>query len=962
MIRASHVLFAPTLLLVCAMAMPPDGVDLVVVKQGTAGVVDGMAGGGEYPISQSLSGGLGSFQMQSFRGTSGDEELQFLFTITDNTNSGNDHVRIYFDLDHDHTSPEPVDREVQITRNGQVTVGGVNLGGAPSSPTTLPAGQVSVNPTASPTTWVAEVKILPADLGLNGIPSLSGLYIQAFNNETLDDGSFPATATTDVLGWANLKTRYPIDYVIVLDESGSMLSDDKWEDAKRAADFFANTMAILGEPSYFADRLGLVTFSWECFGEDRTAQGNEPLQAVGSFPVGAYTEDLDDPESDYCTPIGRGLEVAFSPSFLNATETDDSVERERGVLLLSDGLQNKPSSSFLPGDTGYDPCPGTAVWNACPAGTTSNATVNTVAFGEGDGSVDTDLLADIQARYLGDFATTFDLTADPDDLVESFINGLEDFYTTNLIQAGTSASASVDPDNEKLIVVASWSDPADAHDIELRLGSGTPGCDDGGSDTDVGFAFCSVENPDGGTWSAVEVGGGAVSPVPSRYFFIVDLRVRARFEVAPVQPETGDDLLLTVELRDRGLPVLHDPATHPVSVTVDVDTPEEGLGTFVVTRRPRTCERTEPQLPKPTQTPGVRGGAAAAGAAGAAAQGGGDPMPLPFALANRLFDVCDISALPRDENAGLELRDDGTGGDAVAGDGVYSLHFTGADVAGTYRFRFDVDGTTADGESFTRTKRLGTYVRVHPDPASSPFGFQVVQQSGTLVIREYYVLPRDQFGGYLGPGRAYKVDFRHVGGPGSFTGDVIDYGNGYYARRFQFDPTQGEPTVVPTVYGEPLQPAGPGPGPGLAGRLELGLFAGYTFFGDDLALDDGPVVGARVGLRVAPPIVIEAEGAVTFADSRRESGQVIQFLGGVRYDVRLQRLVLFASAGGGVVLFRGFGRDDEAEAYYGGVGAILPVHRRIGLRGDVRLLGIGAIGGGDASTNVQVTGGVIVRF
>lgn len=951
MIHASRFLLIPALLFLCTAGAPLDGEDLVVVKQGTAGVVDGNAGGGEYAVTESLSGGLGSFQVQTYRGPSGDEEVQFLFTITDNTFSAGDYVRIYFDLDHDHTSPEPVDREVEITRDGQVVVGGVNLSGPPSAATSLPGGQVSV--TSNPADWIAEVKILPADLGLNGIPSLSGLYVQAFDANELDDGSYPnGVAATALIDWANLKTRYPIDYVVVLDESGSMLSDDKWEDAKRAADFFANTMSILGESTYFADRLGLVTFSWDCSGDDRTASGNEPLQAVGSFPVGAYTGGLDDPESDYCTPIGRGLEVAFDPSFLDANQPDNAVEHERGVLLLSDGLQNRPASSFLPADAGYDPCPSTAAWNACPAGTASNVTVNTVAFGEGDGSVDTDLLADVQARYLGDFATTFDLTADPDDLVESFINGLEDFYTTNLIQAGTSASASVDPDNEKLIVVASWSDPTDAHDIELQLGSDTPVCDEGGSDTDVGFAFCAVEDPGSGTWSAVEVGGGAVSPVPSRYFFIVDLRVRARFDVAPVQPETGDDLLLTVELRDRGQPVLDD-AAHPVSVTVDVDTPEEGLGTFVVTRAPRTCERTTPQLPQLTLR--TQGGAVRAGVAGGGAQAGGDPDPLPFALAGRLFDACGLNALPRNENAGLELRDDGTNGDEVAGDGVYSLRFADTGVAGTYRFRFDVEGTTADGEPFTRTKRLGRYVRVHADPTASPFGSRIVQQGDNLVVREYYMLPRDQFGGYLGPGRAYKVGFELVDGPGSFTGDVIDYGNGYYARRLQYNRTQGEPTVVPTVYGEPLPPPSPR-------RLEAGLFAGATLFDDNLGLDDGPVVGARIGVRVAPPLVLEAEGAVTFADSRRASGQVIQLLGGARYDVRLQRIVLFASAGGGVALFRGYRRNEEAEAYYGGVGVILPVHRRVGLRGDARLLRIGAVAGADASTNTQLTGGLIVRF
>ena len=72
---------------------------------------------------------------------------------------------------------------------------------------------------------------------------------------------------------------------------------------------------------------------------------------------------------------------------LNATQSPNTAERQRGVLLLSDGLQNRPASTFVPSDTGYNSCNGAAFANCAD----SNVEVNTVAFGTG-GSVDEALL------------------------------------------------------------------------------------------------------------------------------------------------------------------------------------------------------------------------------------------------------------------------------------------------------------------------------------------------------------------------------------------------------------------------------------------------------------------------------------------------------------------------------------------------------------------------------------------
>lgn len=64
----------------------------------------------------------------------------------------------------------------------------------------------------------------------------------------------------------------------------------------------------------------------------------------------------------------------------------------------------------------------------------------------------------------------------------------------------------------------------------------------------------------------------------------------------------------------------------------------------------------------------------------------------------------------------VELRDNGTGGDEVAGDGVYSLLLRGANLEGHYCFEFRAEGTAVTGEAFTRSAVRTVSVRVAPAP------------------------------------------------------------------------------------------------------------------------------------------------------------------------------------------------------------------------------------------------------
>jgi hypothetical protein len=270
---------------------------------------------------------------------------------------------------------------------------------------------------------------------------------------------------------------------------------------------------------------------------------------------------------------------------------------------------------------------------------------------------------------------------------------------------------------------------------------------------------------------------------------------------------------LTADLKKAGQPLINDPINHPVKVTVNIEKPQEGFGEFVSTREPKTCEVRPPQLPRLSENLLSQNGATifqplsssvSTGAASAVASSTPDPPTPRFALAQQLFENCDKEGLLRAEDPGLELRDDGTNGDAVANDGIYTLRFTDTEHEGSYIFRFNAQGKTPDGDEFTRTDLLAEYARVEVDPGTTTTGSRTVQQDGRQIVKEYYAIPLDRFGRHLGPGYLDQVQFLQLGF-GQWLSPVVDYNNGIYSRLLRYDATQGEPIISTVIQDKPIQ-------------------------------------------------------------------------------------------------------------------------------------------------------------
>jgi hypothetical protein len=904
-----------------------------------------------------------------------DELLDVRIQVTDNTPVAGDNVVLMFDNSHDGVVASTAsyvasdDRGIRFSRNKTVEL----VFGSSVSPSVKPSGSLAMTPcidgggtsgAVGGATWKVEAKLRPSDLGLNNFNAVVGASVVARDLSAAMPGVWPSVANANPGTWANVILRQPVDYVLVVDQSGSMAGANKWPSLKQAADNFALVLSKTTDPSLDAlypmvtkvtgvgglgDRLGMANFTsalpppppyppllpgWSSVVNGFAAPGGP-----GSFSAGL-------PPSPFGgTPIAAGLNRAFE--MFGGAPTFGGLLRSRVVMLLSDGMHNTPNPAInlttlgIP-DLMYLPSP------AC--GDNSLVLVNTVAIGT-DATVATATLDALKNCYrkgsLGggkpghvynivDPAGSPDLTA---ELTRFFVETIEPFFQWNTINS-TGANFTINAGDRRLLLFAFWSTKSAAVNLTITNPGGTVLT--GSSDNTLGYSWLVLTNPPSGSYTNFTAAGAAAK------FVMVDLGVRGDFAIDNRAHGTGGTILLRARLRERGLPVLG------ADVRTDIARPAEGFGTYASTHSLVSCAALAPRLPPLPQ--GDRPIPSRPDSM-AAPDSTGDVKPPAFALVSALFQRCGKTALDRHAESGRQLFDDGSHGDMTAGDGIYTLAMDNTEFEGSYVFQFRATGHTSNGESFSRIHESAAYVGVDADAGASPVGSRVLQVAGNMVTQEFYVLPRDRRLEYLGPGHVDRVAFR-VRGSGMPVGPVVDYNNGYYGQVLRYDRTHRAPIVTPVVNGKPLTPINPSQRP-----WELVVpYAGATLLDNALGLDDGVVLGARAARRLSGPLWAEVEGGATFAKAAGNSGHIIQLLGNLRYDLGTGKWVPYVTAGAGYALFRGFGANDEAFLYQGGVGATLHVSPRFGLRADARVLRIGSVLGAGSSTNVQVTAGLVWWF
>jgi hypothetical protein len=458
---------------------------------------------------------------------------------------------------------------------------------------------------------------------------------------------------------------------------------------------------------------------------------------------------------------------------------------------------------------------------------------------------------------------------------------------------------------------------------------------------------------------------------------LVDLNVRALFDATQAaRAGTGDVYRLTADLEEVGRPI----TGSSVDVRARLHKPGEGLGTLASTVNLDDCSVQEPTLPPPIRVTDdvVRNDDViqqliqrrlsarptrfdTRRAVAAAAQQVADPGSYRTNWATAYEARC--GPLARTTDPGLALVDDGTQGDAVAGDGIFTLDYSSTDYEGTYVVTFTAQGESPTGARFSRTRTMASYVPVMIDPLVTQFNWRDLGESNNIVLREYFVVPQSSAGEYLGPDKGSFVEFTINGANGTFVSDLVDYRNGIYSQLVRYNKQQGTPDVSVTVRGTTV--AEPSRG-GVRGA-ELVLFVGHTVFDNTLRLDDGWGIGGRAGIPLlgSRKLFGELELASTLTNvTSADTVRLAQVLGNLRYDVietRPRVLSPFVTVGGGIGRVWGEGANETVALLHAGGGLSYYFSRTLGVRVTARALRLSSVRGADAPINLQLTGGIVFR-
>ncbi|MGD9157556.1 MAG: VWA domain-containing protein, partial [Desulfobacteraceae bacterium] len=659
--------------------------------------------------------GTGKFLIYHPEDPLAEEELYVFFSINDNSPDVSvniDNLVLMFDLSHDHAVVgassfiESDDRGIRFNRNDSVqrVYGDIINPQVDTDPTVFPDSRACISELDS-TDWLIEAKILPSDIGLNSFNDLVGIAVLA-EDRTSGSSSYsrwPGTVIADPNTWANMVTRSPIDFVMLIDQSGSM-SGDKWTSAKQAGNNFRALLSILHDSElaneYSAghlgvsgggDRLGLATFSTSLAGYAHTNGSLTSIDATASDYTGLLPAS---PGGG--TPMVAGINETFDV-FGGATHLSDpaltnpNIIRQKVVMLLSDGKHNTPSTTMDfdtedSSDITGDRFRYLATTPDCDLNTATNSLVriNTVAVGT-DSTVDTDKLDDIKGCFSGSRMTNIYTSvgatgpARTAELSRFYFQTVYPYYHLNMIN-DTGANFTINDGERKLILFAFWPDTSSVTSLSVTNPSSS--VENGTCESSLGFCYLVVDNPEEGTWTNFSAPGA----VANGKYVLLDLRVEAKFAIDNQPHGTSSDITLKARLREDGKPITG------ATVRVETARPEEGFGTFASTHSLDGCDVIQPSLPP--IDPDIRARMKSdissknliklipASNAETVPQGttGGDINPPSFALMQQLLQTCGKADLDRTTDAGLTLYDDGSHGDEVVNDGIYTLVFTNTSI------------------------------------------------------------------------------------------------------------------------------------------------------------------------------------------------------------------------------------------------------------------------------------------
>jgi hypothetical protein len=605
-------------------------------------------------------------------------------------------------------------------------------------------------------------------IAIQGLPSAPGTsqtyqLVDTFANPVPLPGVYAATPvvfTVDVvypgIGGAALLTGHgtgaasitprPQRVQLVLDRSGSMGAEHRWDNAKTAARIFINFFGEFRAGVHADDRIGVTVF------EDNSCvfRSTDPAPPPFITDVVPLDSPADVANADLgplvfgvpggCTPIGDGL--FFGLRKLEALGFPANVRFT--VVLLTDGDENAGTIKIGPGaDPGSPRTWAQATLDPAIDQITGPATdLNLFTIGLGSAPNFTVLNSLVAAGHFGavfsvgelidQFATMFSLSQEANKLLTRLTRVVGDppppppstevFFDTSSAQAfGVAVLKVLDPPAPGDVI----------DDVELARWDGTTFQVESIVPRDFeGHLYLGVPNAgafNGGTatWRIRRLNGATVRPITVQdVFAFEDLHVKSSLALDKKDYLTGENMQLAVEIRHDSTPV------RGATVQAVLDAPAEGVGSLLATLDAKDLDL-QPRDRDRRDRPHGRG-----------------------ALIDALLRKHDWNELPRCNPDPGGLFVDGT--DLlhdVDGDGIYTNTFARVHVEGVYNWTLLVHGTDTDGNAFSHRLDRSTLASISISRRATKVYKEIIERDrfGASVIK-VTITPQDDFGQLLGPG------------------------------------------------------------------------------------------------------------------------------------------------------------------------------------------------------------------
>jgi hypothetical protein len=450
-------------------------------------------------------------------------------------------------------------------------------------------------------------------------------------------------------------------------------------------------------------------------------------------------------------------------------------ENRKALVLLSDGFHNCPIGSGLD-DMGQ------------AADRLAANAIRTYAIGFGQpGEVPHDILAHLAGRTQGGY---YDVTtaAGFDPLAWDPATALQAAYKSILMDA-LQLNAAADPAglilpgerrmhefsvsdlDRKLAIFVSWASAleprpelviraSDGREVLFRQDLPGIGFSEGPNFIVVKIDSAFLKRPgmvSGRSWSLelfAPVEGKGRAPIPYQWSAIADSALALKGEVATKSATAGATLTLTARLTQNGRPPIL-----PATVWVRVARPLQAVGNWLWASRVSMDEL--------ARIPEKRG----------------EETLSP--LMRKIIYLSEFRKQPFQGRTAIEtvvLYDDGTHGDALAGDGVYTGQYAGTIVAGTYAFEFNASGRSTAGIPFERNQRMERNLAVKTTTINAD-AIRLPAAQKQFDNFEITLRPADVYGNLLGPGRQHLILWEAT--QGEFTEAAVDHLDGTYSRKLK---------------------------------------------------------------------------------------------------------------------------------------------------------------------------------